>query len=96
MTNTIKTVTPNEAWDMMNELDWETDARCESLHDALVKNERLGSAFVEVLNEIFEVDVDLEACFNPSEEDIEFGWTQIDIVDELDNLAHGNYAGLDF
>lgn len=87
MTNTLQVVTPNEAWDMMNELDWATDARCESLHRALLENERLGSVFVDVLNEIFEVDTDLDSYLRDED--------QIDIVDELDNLAHGNYAGLD-
>lgn len=93
MTATLQTVTPNEAWDLMNELDWSTDARCRPLHNALLDNCHLELAFVEVLEEIFGVDVDFDAYLHPSEEDIEFGVTQIDIADKLDDLAHVNYGG---
>ena len=95
---TLKTITRVEAWEMTNDFVWDEDPRFEALHDALLYAYTEGgsgyeSAFLEVLEEVFNATTDFYAPVGVDEEGEPL--EDFDIVDGLDNLAHGNYSGLD-
>jgi hypothetical protein len=83
-------VSPLQAWEAINEFEWDVDTRFSDLHDSFNAYhngegsfETIVKDFVEVCKDVLNVEFDIDDD------------SEIDIVDELDDLAEGNYCGLE-